>query len=117
MGTTLINPVRVSTLGSDMRLIFVLLVFLPALIYGRPMDEDEPSNSNQDKEKVEEKKTDLPDSTEPGEGQEKEINEDEEQLGHKDCVDGSASCTMMMCDSCNSCWCKSKDGKRIRFAA
>ena len=26
-----------------MRLIFVLLVFLPALIYGRPMDEEEPT--------------------------------------------------------------------------
>ena len=76
-----------------MRLIFVLLVFLPALIYGRPMDEDEPSNSNQDKEKI--IIADLPDSSEPGEGQEKEINEDEELDEEKDCVGGLAACTQM----------------------
>ena len=76
-----------------MRLIFILLVFLPALIHGRPMDEDEPSkpsNSNED-----------------------------EILGLKDCVDGTAEGTMKGCSigsKCNSCWCKSKDtGKKIGF--
>jgi len=77
------------TLSTDMRLIFVILVFLPALIYARPLDEDEPSASNEDEEKI----TDLPDSSEPGQGQKKEINEDDfkmmkEKLHQRDdCVD------------------------------
>ena len=103
-----------------MRLLFVISLFLPALlINGRRMDEDEPSNSNQDKEKI--LIADLPDSSEPGGGQEKEINEDEEMDVDvkKDCVGGHAFCTWMRCHSsekCNSCSCKSKHtGKTISF--
>ena len=74
-----------------MRLIFVILVFLPALLHGRCMDEDEPSNSNED-----------------------------EEWGSKDCVDpNQVTSTDKLCpegDKCNSCWCKSKDtGKTIYF--
>ena len=90
--TSLANQSSVSTyaLGRDMRLIFVLLVFLPALIYGRLMYEDEPSNS------------------------------ENEELGIKDCVDpDQVSSTLVGCmegEKCNSCWCKSKDtGKTISF--
>ena len=65
-----------------MRLTFVLLVFLPALIHGRPMDEDEPSNSH-------------------------------EELGSKDCVDGteegSNGWDCQDGSKCNYCQCKSKD--------
>ena len=72
-----------------MRPIFLILVFLPALIYARPLDEDEPSSSNEDEGKI----TDLPDSSEPGQGPKKEINEDDfnmmEETRHQrnDCVD------------------------------
>lgn len=86
-----------------MRLALVLLVFLPALIYGRPMamgewlmesdihmdssesgegkpmDGDEPSNSVEDMEKT----TDLSDSSEPvrpTEGKEKEIKFESNQI-------------------------------------
>ena len=89
--TSLANQSSVSAyaLGRDMRLTFVLLVFLPALIHGRPMDEDEPSNSN-------------------------------EELGFKDCVDGteegSNGWDCQDGSKCNYCQCKSKDtGKQIHF--
>ena len=41
---------------------------------GKPMDDDEPPHSNEDKDKT----TDLSDSSKPREGKEKEISEDEE---------------------------------------
>ena len=103
-----------------MRLLFVISLFLPALlINGRRMDEDEPSNSNQDKEEI--TTADLPDSSEPGKGQEKEINEGVEwNVDVKmDCVAGHAFCTMKRChlsEKCISCSCKSKHtGKTISF--
>ena len=124
-----------------MRLFFILWVFLPALIYGslipesvcemtgdcnfisqdssesrkgKPLDEDETSNSNVDKEKT----TDLSDSPKQIEGKEKEIHKDE-VLGRKDC-DGPVEKTQARCNrkkpKCNRCWCKSKDtGKQISF--
>ena len=54
----------------DMRLIFVLLVFLPALIYGRPMDEEEPTASE--------------DSSESGDG--KPMDEDKPSNSNEDHV-------------------------------
>ena len=98
---------------------------------GKPMDDDEPPNFNEDKEKT----TDLSDSSKPREGKEKEIGEDEE-LGRKEdcdgpvmsmisqglmtekgCVCGSdgESCPTWKC-KVHFCACKSKDtGKRIDF--
>ena len=62
-----------------MRLIFVILVFLPALICAKPLEDDE---IFLDVEKI----TDHPDSSEPRQGKKEEINEDE--VRH-DCVDYS----------------------------
>ena len=77
---------------------------------GRPVDEDGPSDSNEDKATA----TDLSNSSKPREGKEKEINEDEE-----DC-DGAVMSTKKQCldgSKCNIYWCKSKDtGKKISFA-
>ena len=49
-------------------------------------------------------------------GQEIGINEEEDKLGHDDCVDGSVTGTKMGCwpRGCNTCVCQSKDtGKSI----
>ena len=108
-----------------MRLIFVLWVFLPALIYGSLIPEHVWTRK---------KTTDLSDSSKPREGKEKEISEDE-KLGRKDC-DGPVTsmisqglmtekgcvcnsdgvlCPMWKCNV-QFCACKSKDtGKRIDF--
>ena len=58
----------------------------------KPVDEDEPPNSNED-----------------------------EEWGSKDCVDpNQVTSTYRLCpegEKCNRCWCKSKDtGKKISFA-
>ena len=62
-----------------MRLIFILLVFLPALIYGRPMDEEEPTASE--------------DSSESGDGkpmdEDKPSNSNEDQVTTADLSDYS----------------------------
>ena len=68
---------RQASLGTDMRQIFVILVFLPALICAKPLEDDE---IFVDVEKI----TDHPDSSEPRQGKKEEINEN--VVGH-DCVD------------------------------
>ena len=56
--------------------------------------------------------TDLSDT---GKGQEIGINEEEEKLGHDDCVDGSVMSTKVWCHAgvkCNTCFCQSKHNKK-----
>ena len=60
-----------------MRLIFILLVFLPALIYGRPMDEEEPTTTA-----IVDYASISEDSSESGEG--KPMDEDEPPNSNED---------------------------------
>ena len=87
-----------------MRLAFVLLFVLPVIIFGKPMDKEEPSNSNGEDEM--EKTNDLSDSK----GNEEEFNEEL-------CVAGTVGATEVGCiPDCkiNDCWCRSKvTGKMI----
>jgi len=49
-------------------------------------------------------------------GQEIGINEEEEKLGHDDCVDGSVVATKVCCspgEKCNTCTCQSKDTRKL----
>ena len=88
---------RQAPLGTDMRQIFVILVFLPALICAKPLEDDE---IFLDVEKI----TDHPDSSEPRQGKKEEINEDE--VRH-DCVDYSKKLDKCLqftaCIMCPSC--------------
>ena len=61
-----------------MRQIFVILVFLPALICAKPLEDDE---IFVDVEKI----TDHPDSSETRQGKKEEINEDEVRHDCMDC--------------------------------
>ena len=90
-----------------MRRAFVLLFVLPVIIFGKPMDKEVPSNSNEEDEM--EKTNDLSDSK----GNEEEFNEEL-------CVPGTIGATEVGCEGCgpndkiNDCWCRSKDtGKMI----
>ena len=85
-----------------MRLIFVILVFLHALIYARPLEDDE---IFADVEIIDH----HPESSEPRQGQKEEINEGEVGL---DCGDyykklegckGFVGCSLYRCDGPLTC--------------
>ena len=82
------SSVSMLALGRDMRLIFVLLVFSPALIYGRLVKEDHthtiPTNdiSEDSEDQEKEKIIDLPDPSEAEEG--RLTDEDEPSNSNED---------------------------------
>ena len=95
-----------------MRLAFVLLFALPVIIFGKPMDKEEPSNSNGEDEM--EKTNDLSDSK----GNDEEFNEELCVAGTVRATEMACTCASEMCRNvqakCNHCWCRSKvTGKMI----